>query len=218
MKAIDAPRPELYDLANDPYERKDLARERPQELEAMLGHLGSLPTEAAPAAIVDAETIAALESLGYLSGSAPRAADAGRGADPKDRIDDYQLYWKAFRLGTLSDREEDKRTAIGILEDLVAREPLNPQFRYRLATILARHGRNGEAEREYRQLFADHSTWPLAAQSLGKHLTATGRGGEAAELLALFLEGQPQYIALRDPLALAYRQAGDLDQGAHRRP
>jgi choline-sulfatase len=95
-KYIEAPRPELYDVARDPDERNDLARANPAQARALRGELAKLlvryarhqptsPAEATP------QTRKLLASLGYLS-AGPRARVAGSGPDPKDRLPEYRLY------------------------------------------------------------------------------------------------------------------------------
>jgi len=71
MKLIDLPEPELYDLAADPGETKNLAAERPDDVARLRGHLstwdfGPPVADDAPSAEV-AEQLAA---LGYVGGGA----------------------------------------------------------------------------------------------------------------------------------------------------
>jgi arylsulfatase A-like enzyme len=91
LKVIDAPRPELYDLAIDPAEQHNLIGERAPEARALLDRLHALPGGRGDNALATAatETARALQSLGYVS--AP--ARAGRQAlpDPKDMITEYNL-------------------------------------------------------------------------------------------------------------------------------
>lgn len=89
FKFIDAPRPELYDLATDPFEQRNLARQRASLGAAMRAELerraaGSSHVGApAPADIV--RELAALGYVAARSASPVDAADAAR-PDPKDYI------------------------------------------------------------------------------------------------------------------------------------
>src|SRR6476619_6075695 len=58
IKYIDAPRPELYDLASDPREERDLAAQRPADLARMREALATLRRDEASGAAraADAET------------------------------------------------------------------------------------------------------------------------------------------------------------------
>lgn len=86
MKLIELPIPELYDLASDPGETRNLFRDRPREaheLAAALPRESVWPPEAGKIAPDEA---AELQSLGYLGSSAPRKAAYGPEDDPKNLI------------------------------------------------------------------------------------------------------------------------------------
>jgi choline-sulfatase len=95
FKLIEAPRPELYDLAADPHERRNLYEDQPALAERLATRLRSLERRFASASRadghaspVDRETLDRLASLGYV-GSAARvgAGDRRSLADPKDKLD-----------------------------------------------------------------------------------------------------------------------------------
>src|SRR5207245_6271790 len=75
FKVIDLPLPELYDLGRDPKEETNLAASRSDLLETMRQELSRC--RAADRGLQrseeNAETLARLRTLGYLSGAAPTA-------------------------------------------------------------------------------------------------------------------------------------------------
>lgn len=90
-KYVDAPRPELYDLGADPGETRDRFAESPR-LARVLSDLLAAETArvtrargASDRAADDAEVLARLQSLGYVSGPRAGQESAGR-IDPKDGI------------------------------------------------------------------------------------------------------------------------------------
>lgn len=97
-KYIRAPKPELYDLSGDPAEEKNLitseteiASDLSRKLEAMVaGGEGGAPGSERR---VSSEEAQRLRSLGYIGGSSDKPA-AGPLADPKDKIEDYLLYFR----------------------------------------------------------------------------------------------------------------------------
>ncbi|HVS13924.1 MAG TPA: sulfatase-like hydrolase/transferase, partial [Thermoanaerobaculia bacterium] len=100
-KHIEAPQPELYDLAADPGETRNLYAGRPREAEELARRLAELreaievgPEGAGRPREVDAEALAQLQALGYVapSGEVALAAedDADR-PDPKDKLRLHQL-------------------------------------------------------------------------------------------------------------------------------
>ena len=85
---IDAPRSELYDLAADPGEKKDLAPALPPPFRTMRIEMEKLRTEFRAPGAVDPEAARQLASLGYLSSGA--TAGDGPLDDPKDHIGTVQ--------------------------------------------------------------------------------------------------------------------------------
>jgi arylsulfatase A-like enzyme/Tfp pilus assembly protein PilF len=95
-KYIDAPRAELYDLRTDRAERRNLVTERANVAARMAAELAAIergfgPGASAPPPQPDPETLARLRSLGYVGIAAP-STGSGRGADPKDKIEEMKLF------------------------------------------------------------------------------------------------------------------------------
>ena len=105
-KYILAPRPELYDLAADPGETTDLSTAQPataRKLRAALEGVLRAEREAAigpgdATADIPAEMLQKLGALGYVSPGASKDAVA-QGADPKDRIQEFQTLNGLMRDG-----------------------------------------------------------------------------------------------------------------------
>jgi arylsulfatase A-like enzyme len=93
-KLIHGPRPELYDLRDDPFETRDLAAERISTVQAMARRLESYGGEDRTSESVgpSPELRERLASLGYVSGS-PSLSSAAAGdpatRDPRDYITTY---------------------------------------------------------------------------------------------------------------------------------
>jgi tetratricopeptide (TPR) repeat protein len=95
-KAIDAPKPELYNLREDPKELDNRYGSQKALADRMIGEAARLEREltggrALAVTKPDPETVERLRSLGYVGSSAPLPAGV-RGADPKDRIAQQQEY------------------------------------------------------------------------------------------------------------------------------
>src|SRR5262249_51594071 len=98
---IDAPRPELYDVVSDPHELKNLYSTQRAIANEMRRRLGQLIAQYTPAAAVktaeatglDPALMERLKSLGYVavSGGGDEVLSDRRLADPKDRIQVYEL-------------------------------------------------------------------------------------------------------------------------------
>lgn len=122
LKYIDAPKPELYDLAKDPRELNNLFAKNSVEALPLRRRLESLLQRYAPRTTasqeVSPDTKAALGSLGYLS-AGPRSVASG--ADPKDRLPQFQLYEKAENY-LLSGNLD---AAIATLKQILTKDPKN---------------------------------------------------------------------------------------------
>jgi arylsulfatase A-like enzyme/cytochrome c-type biogenesis protein CcmH/NrfG len=208
LKLIAAPRPELYDVAADPAESRNLAAERRRdyrELAALLEEVRAAAAEdgggGAPG--VDAETRERLAALGYAAGL-PASSTAGR-ADPKDRVELFAAYEDARRLLEAGDPE----TAAGELERLVAADPGNPVFRAGLALAWRRAGEIERAVEHYREAAAAAPQDPDAWQNLAAALRDAGRPRQALAAAQEALALAPDRAEARNLLALAYLEAGD---------
>jgi arylsulfatase A-like enzyme/Flp pilus assembly protein TadD len=154
LKLIAAPRPELYDLANDPGEQKNLAERDPRrrDLEAHLEELrrGARAAAAAPASM-DQEARERLASLGYVAATQAPPGSQQASRDPKDATVLFRGFEEA-NAALLAGRLDD---AVARLEPLVAADPHNPVFRGALAQAHRRRGDDRKAVAAYRQAVAD---------------------------------------------------------------
>ena len=111
-KFILAPRPELYDLARDPNEQRNLVDAEPTRARALRAvldrRLASEDSTAARAtsaqpADVPADLVRKLAALGYASGSAPDHPSAR--ADPKDKVEEYKVLNTVLHEGLVQLRD-----------------------------------------------------------------------------------------------------------------
>lgn len=183
-KYISAPKPELYDLASDPGERRNLLGTRPAVgaqgpgagFAARLAQIeaGAVKPAAPP---VDAETAARLASLGYVAGGSG-TAPAGPGydrPDPKDRIGLFQR----FEAAALALRSGDAPRAISELRALAAADPGNAIFRSRLAQAVRESGRPADAIPLLREAALAAPADPDVWYDLAVALQGVGRAAEA---------------------------------------
>jgi arylsulfatase A-like enzyme/Flp pilus assembly protein TadD len=126
FKLIEAPRPELYDLARDPKEEHNLYGEESGRARALKDGLDRLTGGSEgnmEVGRLDHETAEKLAALGYLgAGSAPpaRPHDPAR-PEPKDMIGVFNRLRRANRAV----RERRFGEALPILSEVLARDPQN---------------------------------------------------------------------------------------------
>ena len=124
-KLIDAPRPELYDLATDPGESRNLYIERSQTAEALRAGLERLTAsgDAMSQQTLDREAMEKLAALGYIGAGAetPATNESASLADPKDFI----ALFDRLRQANSAVRESRFDEAIPILKGVLAEDPRN---------------------------------------------------------------------------------------------
>ncbi len=149
-KYIAAPKPELYDLARDPDEtrnvledRRDAGRTLAERVDRYAG--AELPAVDQPASASD--TRARLTALGYLSGRQATAPPTGR-PDPKDRKA------LAARIAQVTSGELAGAALEAALEAIVRDDPANGQGHLRLGYVLLEKGDCRGAEPHFRDAIA----------------------------------------------------------------
>jgi arylsulfatase A-like enzyme/tetratricopeptide (TPR) repeat protein len=137
---VRAPRPEIYDWAEDPAEKRDLSAGFPPAFRSLRAALAGMSRPLQEPGASDPETVRKLASLGYIT---VRAADAGQGdlPDPKDRIGVVSNLKDATRLA--SQGRFDR--AVRLLQDLLRKNPRMLDARETLVRVLRQAGRTGEA-------------------------------------------------------------------------
>jgi predicted Zn-dependent protease len=134
FKYIEAPRAELYDLAADPGETRNLVAARPADVRRLRQELRQTLARYAPKPASPAATVAsagpALRSLGYLA-PGPKRRTPTAAADPKDRLPIFRLYEQAMR--ELADGQPARARAT--LGRLLAADPGNILARRELGGV-----------------------------------------------------------------------------------
>ncbi|MET0554211.1 MAG: sulfatase-like hydrolase/transferase [Vicinamibacteria bacterium] len=206
LRYVDAPRPELYDLADDPGETRNRVAERPQEAARLRAALAALRAqERAPSrAAVDAATAERLGALGYVAGAAA-PPPAGTARDPKDALP----LWQRFEEANWSVARGDHAGALPALRGLVHDEPGNAAFRRALSTSLRRTGRAVEAA----ALLAagpapDAAAWYERALALADAGRVAEAIGSAERALAL----DPSLPEVHNHLGVLRAARGELPQ------
>jgi len=109
-KLIVAPKPELYDLKRDPEELENVGAEKKEILAELTRKLDEYKAQIsarlkARPKIPSLKEMEKLKSLGYIGG--PLEPESGKPlADPKDKIDDYLLYFRANLMETQGNYEK----------------------------------------------------------------------------------------------------------------
>jgi len=206
-KYIRAPKPELYDLAQDPGETTNVIASHPEQaqgLEARLKALSATTEKVTPTAM-DPRTLQQLRSLGYVGGSSTQATElTGEGIDPKDRIEVLRLLHLAVHSGA------PQPTRVSLLRQAIAKDPANPSLYNYLGNLYSEAGRHAEAFKLYQDALHKgvHTAWLYAR--LGNLYLRQGNKADAITLFETATQMNPSDYESLQNLAVAYREAGRL--------
>ena len=215
-KYILAPKPELYDLENDPGELKNLVDVDPAKASAMRASLETrlraektaVRTDTAAAGIPP-EQLERLGALGYIGAGAGRPSGGHTGgADPKDKLADYKALSGLMRQGLVALRAGRPAEAVEPFKAVARRGVDSYESHYYLARAYSGLERWREASAEYERaiarLPADIESW----RGLGVSRVGLRDGTGAVRAFEKLVT-----LAPRDPVALmqlgeAYRDVG----------
>jgi len=216
-KYILAPRPELYDLARDPGERENLVDREPQRARALrTGLEQQLRQERATlhggaAASVPPDVLEKLGALGYVSASGAPAATAS-GADPKDKIDEYQILNTLMREGLIALREGRFAASLGRFQKLFERGVDSFEVHYYAARSFAGIKRWREAAVHYEGALAKLPGYSAAYLGLADAHLADGRSDLALDAIHRGRKASPDDPRLIEREGDIVRRLGDSEQ------
>jgi arylsulfatase A-like enzyme/Tfp pilus assembly protein PilF len=215
-KFIEAPKPELYDLRNDPGERKNLFDSQRARANEMRERLHGLMRRFTPAAgpepekeLTDPALYERLRSLGYVAVSAGTfAAPSGEPLpDPKDRIHIYELVSEAMADGQRGRHQESLRK----LREAAKTEPESLTINYLMALNYHRMRDFPRAIEHLRAALKVNPNFSLALFYLGTAQVEVGNVDGAAESFARALELDPTHFLAAFNLGIIHLKRKNLD-------
>ncbi len=209
-KYISAPRPELYNLAEDPEESTNLIVLRPEKADRLKRKLDQLEKTMAekdgvPVSL-DETSQRTLESLGYLGSGGGKQKDTGSLRDPKDAIGMRKEFIAAVEDYQRGRREEAENK----LKELVRKSPESYTFRYKLAKIYFEEEQFSDARTEFEELVKMIPDEYRTHYNLGKTLIKLGEYDRAIKELETALEFDPLQTPGYNNLGIALLRSGRL--------
>ncbi|HEX7155126.1 MAG TPA: sulfatase-like hydrolase/transferase [Thermoanaerobaculia bacterium] len=181
---IDAPRPELYDLAADPAERRNVLDERRRRYAAMRNQLTPFKREAAAPTSIDPEEARKLAALGYIGSASP---GSGPLADPKDKTGAFRDLRRAFELYRAGRDAE----ALAAFDHILAENADMVDLWDMRSKVLFRLGRADEAIEAGKEALRRSPSSAHLAVDVANQMLLTGRFDEAAQHAELALKSEP---------------------------
>ena len=216
-KYVAAPRPELYDLQQDPEESHNLYTERQalgdrmnQELVALERRMSATAASPKPAVEVDPDARARLAALGYVGTFVTALAPDRAGlADPKDKIRLFNLMTQA-RETARHDKESDE--GLHALERVVAEDPRVIDAWFMLGNEYYRRRQFARAIEQFKRALDLKPDYDLVVINMANAYRALGRDEEAMVGYRRFMELDPKNAQIRYEAAQILIDSGKLDE------
>ena len=217
-KFVAAPRPELYDLQQDPTESHNIYPERQALGDRMNRELLALEMRmtanaAAPKAAVevDPEARERLAALGYVGTFVSAAAPDRTGlADPKDKIQLFNLMTEARETAR---HETDSEEGVNALKRVLAfRDPRIIDAWFMLGNDYYRKHQFESAIRQYQRALQLKPDYDLVVINMANAYRALGRDQEAMVGYRRFMELDPKNAQIRYETAQILIDTGKLDE------
>jgi arylsulfatase A-like enzyme/Flp pilus assembly protein TadD len=208
---IQAPSAELYDLAADPGEKRDVLSSERRAFAALRQSLQGLQRPLQAPGEVDPETARRLAALGYAAGGSARAGPGEALPDPKTRI----ATLRDFGLATTLFNQGKYAEAVPAFQRLLAATPQMADAWENLAQSLEKLGRDGEALAAYQRALDASGGASFVAVATGSLLLKMGRLDEAQKHAELGLKGSPAMAnSLLAQIALARDRPAEAEKAA----
>ncbi len=213
---VRAPKPELYDLKNDPGELHNVIDAHPKEyreldkqLKLLMGNNGA---DKVVSHKMDQQTMERLRSLGYLGGSTQQEINLdSTGIDPKDQIDVLKLVHMA------KDSPRDAMPSsrrIELYKEAIQKDPTNPSLYYDLGDEYQQTGQVDANLQLYLDALHRGVKGSMILPRLGQLYLAKGDARQAVAYYQAAVQMDPLDVTTRVGLAAAYSANGQMAEAA----
>ncbi|HVO11710.1 MAG TPA: sulfatase-like hydrolase/transferase [Vicinamibacteria bacterium] len=191
-KYIEAPRPELYHLGEDPGELRNVLSSREAVASGMrqsLGRFGGGVGDKAAAAPIDQGALERLAALGYVGGVGSAVTVTGK--DPKDGVREVERERQGMREALRLFKQNDIDRALPLLEELARGKTGSFNVEFYLGRALLAKARPREAIPHLRRAMDAAPQATTTAVYLAQAQLAAGLDQDAAATVARGLERSP---------------------------
>ena len=216
-KFVAAPRPELYDLQQDPTESRNIYPERQalgdrmnQELVALEARMSASASAPKSAVEVDPEARERLAALGYVGTFVTSVAPDRTGlADPKDKIQLFNLMTQARETAR---HETDSDEGLNALKRVLAQDPNVIDAWFMLGNEYYRRHQFEQAIEQFSRALELKPDYDLVVINMANAYRALGRDQEAMVGYRRFMELDPKNAQIRYETAQILIDNGKLDE------
>jgi choline-sulfatase len=214
---VHAPKPELYDLDQDPGELNNIIDAHPKEYRELDQQLKILSNAGVKDAVVahqmDQQTMEQLKSLGYVGGNSGENIDLnGHGADPKDRVDILKI--EQVAMGPNSEKLPLARK-IELLRQGLAEDPTNPALTFELSKLYMQSAQYDLALQVYLTALHQGVLSQMLLTRLGDLYLRAGQHDPAIHYFEKAVQLDPLDAESETNLGTAYAQSGRAADAEH---
>ncbi|HTV55274.1 MAG TPA: sulfatase-like hydrolase/transferase, partial [Terriglobia bacterium] len=212
-KFISAPKPELYNLNGDPDEMHNVYGQRRAIAATLREQLNDLIARyqhaQIPHRVLSPEAVSLLQSLPYVASSGSAISRRPEtGADPKDRIAQFEEYGRALVLASRGSFKESD----AILRNLLSRYPELTDVQISLGLNLQKAGRHTEAVQDFQKVLSKDPANVLAHFDSAVSYYALGRFPQAIQEARATLALAPYYTRADALLGTIWIQQKQYDR------
>ncbi len=215
-KFIDAPRPELYDILEDPGElnnlvnkKATLGHEMKRELKALIDRYSAEGIEESGPKKIDNDSLVKLQALGYIGSFQASSKQKGEKlADPKDRI---KLY-NEIKVSQFLVAEEKMDQAEKKIKNVLNKDPSVLEARYVLGNIYSKQKKYDEAIEEYKKALEVDPDYYEAIFGMALAYKKAGKDDEAIVGFKRLIDIDPKDTKPLMHLGDIYEKKGQLDE------
>lgn len=215
-KFIDAPRPELYDILDDPGEihnlidkKASLGHELKRELDALIARYSKEGIEEKGPKKIDNDSLIKLQALGYIgSFYTPAKRKGEKLSDPKDKIELYNEIKVAQFLVT----EEKMEQAEKKIKDVLSKDASVLEARYILGNIYSKQKKYDQAIEEYKKALEVNPEYYETIFALALAYKDAKRYDEAIPGFKRLIDLDPRDTKPLLHLGDIYEERGELDE------
>jgi choline-sulfatase len=201
---------ELYDVASDPGERRELSAQHPNVAAAMEAHASRIfASGTRTTGPLTGEAADRLRALGYVA-AAPAPMALPSAANPRDAIAAWNRFEEALALAAGARSPE----ALPALKALADQHPGGRVFQAAYANALRQSGRARDAQRIHRAIVARWPDDPTAFHDLAVAARDAGDRDEALRAQQAALALSPQDPTALNGLGLIHSDAGRHEDAA----
>jgi len=152
-KYVKAPRPELYDLENDPEEKNNLFQKNSRVVSKLRNRFERFEKKISSGRKPSTRELSQedrekLRALGYVGGTLPADISQKKRPDPKDKIPILERIRQGKLAVEVGELEEGKK----ILKEILKQDPENSMIHHALGEIYQKNGEWDKAIEEFKEI------------------------------------------------------------------